>query len=183
MRVSLTIPTLLLASAVGACGCQPRPSAPTPTPPPVPLRTITLHDVQGLHGGRALWASEGGKAVVQVVGDGPPEHPGLWEKRYDLNLTPAQWAEAERLVGAHRFLTLKIEIRSALPDEAHPTIAVVTKEGAVAKVTKRERDRQPDFDALYGYLRGLPYAADRGKPVFEGAHDWEWRPEGFDRPW
>jgi len=129
---------LLLSPAVMGCNREPG--------PPVPLRSVVLHDVQGLWGGHALWAREDGAAVIQVVGPPPPGQSGLWEKRYNVKLTAAQWAEAERLVGAHHFLTLKTKERPGVPDEAHPTIAVVTKSGTPAKATKLANDKHSDFD-------------------------------------
>jgi hypothetical protein len=130
-----------------------------------------------------LWAGEDGAAVVQVVRVPPPGQPGLWEKRYHLTLTGEQRAEIERLVGAHHFLTLKVPERYGEPDEARPTIAVVTREGATAKAAKWDGDKHPDFDPLYEYLLGLCRVAESGKAVHEGNFDWDWRPQGFDRPW
>jgi hypothetical protein len=175
MHRVVTIPLLLLGVAVLGCSRQPG--------PPVPVRSVVLHDVQGLWGGHALWAREDGAAVLQVVGEAPQGRSGLWEKRYHLKLTRDQLAEVERLVGAHHFLVLRIKERHGVPDESHPVIAIVTKDGATAKAMTWAGDKHPDFDPLYDYLLGVCRGADMGQPVHEGAYDWEWRPEGFDRPW
>ena len=158
-------------------GCASEPTT------PVPLRSFVLHDVQGLSGGHALWARADGTAVVQVVTPAPPGQSGLWEKRYNATLTPDQRAEVERLVGAHHFLTLAMKDRPGVPDEAHPIIAVVTKGGETAKKRKWANDKHPDFDRLYDYLLGLCQRVVDGQMVREGVYDWEWRPDGFDRPW
>lgn len=149
--------------------------------PPVSLRSFVLHDVQGFHGGHALWASDDRTAILQTVGDPPKRGSGLWEKRYKVELTDEQWAEVERLVGAHHFLTLKIPNRTAVPDEAHPIITVVTKAGVTATASKLASDKHPDFDPLLDYLLGLCRA--NGQVIHEGAFDWEWQPDGFERPW
>ena len=175
MRRAVSILGLLLASSVMGCTREPG--------PPVPLRSIVLHDVQGMWGGHALWARADGTAVVQVVGAGPPGEAGLWEKRYRVKLTADQWAEVERLVGAHHFLTIEVRQRPAIPDEAHPTIAVVTREGTTARATKWAEDRHPDFDPLYHHLLDLCSGDGAGHPVHQGPYDWDWRPDGFDRPW
>jgi hypothetical protein len=140
-----------------------------------------MHDAQGLFGGRVLWASEDGTAFVQIVNPPPADQSGLWEKRYKMKLTDEQWAEVERLVDTHRFLSLQMPERPGEPDEAHPMIVVFTKDGRTAKARKWANDENADFDAVYSYLLGLCQVD--GKLVREGVYEWEWRPEGFERPW
>jgi hypothetical protein len=149
--------------------------------PPVALKSFVLHDVQGLHGGQAIWAAEDGTAFIQSVEVPPAGQAGLWEKRYKAKVTPKQWAEVERLVGAHGLLSVKMPERPGIPDEAHPIIVLVTRTGTTVKVRKRGDDKHPDFDPVYAYLLGLCRAG--GELVHEGAFDWDWRPEGFERPW
>ncbi|CEF49235.1 unnamed protein product [uncultured bacterium] len=148
----------------------------------MPLKSFVLHDVQGLFGGHAIWAAEDRAVFVQVVGPPPPAgQSGLWEKRYKATLTAEQWAEVERLVGAHHLLTAKMPERPGLPDEAHPIIVVVTRAGATANVRKWANDKHADFDPVYAYLLGLCRAD--GELVREGTFEWEWRPAGFEQPW
>jgi hypothetical protein len=175
MRTAAVMNCLLALPLLAGCAGQQQAG------PPVPLGAVVLYDVQGLFGGRALWASEGGTAFVQVVGPAPAGESGLWEKRYKTKLAGEQWAEAERLVGAHHFLTLGLPERPGVPDEACPVIAVVTKAGATAKARKWAGDKQPDFDALYGYLVTL--CRPEGELVREGPFEGQWRPEGFEQPW
>jgi hypothetical protein len=147
--------------------------------PPVPLRTIVLRDVQGYWGGQNVWLSADGMAVVQVVGSPPPGKSGLWEKRYRLQLDDQYMAALERLVGEHDFLNLKIPERRGKPDEAHPIIVVVTKDGRTAETMKMGSDKNADFDALYDVLlQGCQSCAGQ-QPESEGPFDWEWHPEGF----
>jgi hypothetical protein len=175
MRLVVAILSLLLLPTVVGCNRE--------TGIPVPLRSFVLHDIQGLRGGRALWVGEDGAAVVQVVGQAPAGQSGLWEKRYNLRLTGEQWAEVERLAGAHHFLTLKFKERPAVPDESHAIIAIVTKAGTSAKATKLGSNPQSDFDPLYKYLIDICDGVGTVRPVHEGVFDWDWRPVGFDRLW
>jgi|SRR5208282_5140514 len=121
MRVAGAVVSLLTLSMLGGCEREPG--------PPVPLRSFTLHDVQGLRGGHAIWAADDCTASVQVVGRPPAGQSGLWEKRYKTKLTAEQWAEVERLVGAHHLLTARVPERPGVPDEPHPIIVVVPKTG------------------------------------------------------
>jgi hypothetical protein len=175
MRVALTVAGLFVLTLFAGCEGDRQPG------PPVSLKSIVLHDVQGLFGGHALWATNDRTAIVQVVGHPLAGQSDLWEKRYKARLTAEQWTEVERLVGAHHFLTIKLPDRQGIPDEAHPIIAVVPKSGTTAKTRKWANDKHADFDAVYSYLLVLCRA--EGELVYEGAFDWEWRPEGFEQPW
>lgn len=172
---------ILLATLLAAAGTACNRNADAVRGPglPVPLRSVVLRDVQGLWGGHALWAWDEGKVVVQVVGKTPMGRTGLWEKRYERKLTADQWAEIERLIGAHHFLTLEVKDRYGEPDEPRPSITVVTRDGVRRKVAKWAGDEHTDFDSLYAHLRGLCDGVE-GQPIYEGPFDWDWRPEGFD---
>lgn len=148
--------------------------------PPVPIKSFVLHDVQGLFGGRAIWVAEDRTAFVQIVSPPTAGQSVLLEKRYKTRLTAEQWAEVERLVGAHHLLTTKMAERSGVPDEARPTIVIVPQSGTVVKLRKWANDKHPDFDLVYSYLFGLCRA--EGELVHEGVFEWDWRPEGFAAP-
>jgi hypothetical protein len=173
MRTTVAVAGMFAVLLLAGCERQPG--------PPVPLKSFTLHNVQGLFGGQAIWAAEDRTAFVQVVGPSPAGQSGLWERRYKTKLTAEQWAEVERLVGAHHLLTAKVPERPGVPDEALPIIVVVPRAGATVKVRKWANDKAPDFDPVYSYLLGLCRA--EGEPVREGAFEWEWRPDGFEQPW
>jgi hypothetical protein len=145
------------------------------------LKAFTLHDFGGLFGGQALWVAEDRTATLQFVGEPPTGQSGLWEKRYRTKLSQEQWAEVERLVGAHHFLALKVPERPGVPEERHPTIVLRTRAGATAMAQKWAGDRHAEFDPLYGYLRTLGWAD--AKLVREGRWDMDWRPDGFADWW
>jgi len=175
MRATGAVAGLFALALLAGCQGERQPG------PPVPLKSFVLHDVQGLGGGHAIWAAEDRTALVQVVGEPPAGQRGLWEKRYKIKLTAEQWAEVERLVGAHHLLTAKVPERSGVPDEAHSIIVVVTRSGATVKVRKWANDKHPDFDPVYAYLLGL--CRSEAELVREGKFDWGWRPDGFAVPW
>jgi hypothetical protein len=174
MRAARTI-AILFALSLAGCEGERQPG------PPVPLKSFTLHDVQGLFGGHAIWATQDRTAYVQVVASPPVGQSGLREKRYKTKLTVEQWAEVERLVGAHYLLSAKTRERSGVPDEAYPIIVMVPRIGETVKVRKLANDKHPDFDPVYAYL--LELCQTDGELVREGAFEWEWRPEGFEQPW
>jgi hypothetical protein len=92
-------------------------------------------------------------------------------------LTPEQWAEIERLAGAHRFRDLRVRERTAGLDAIHPIIALETADGATNRVKKIGSDPHPDFDPLYRYLSSL--CQSPGELIHEGKYDWDWTPPGF----
>ncbi len=175
MRPIVPIVAGLLLPLLGGCDGLRRPG------PPVPLKSFVLYDVQGMTGDDALWVGEDRVAIVQVVGDGPAGQPGLWEKRYKAAISPEKWAEVERLVGAHHLLSVEPPSRPAGPDETHPLIQVVMKDGRTGRVHKWGGDKHADFDPVYDYLLGL--CRTKGELVREGGFDWNWRPEGFEPLW
>lgn len=134
------------------------------------LGEASLLDVQGLWGGQNVFLQADGSAVVQIVSQ------GMREKRYELKLDAAKVAEFEKLLARHDFFIIKIKERPGIPDEAHPEIAVRLASGQERKVMKWAGDKHPDFDPLYAWLLAVAESAKAGKPVFEGAFDWKWRP-------
>lgn len=152
---------------------------------PVSLRSFILHDVQGLDGGQALWVDEDGSAILQVVRPSPPEKKilGLWEKRYTLKLSDQQKTEVEQMASARHILAIKTGEKYGIPDEANRLIVLVTTDGQTFKVSRWDHEKHPDFNAFCGYLQGLCHPPPGEKPIYEGAFDWDWRPDGFERPW
>jgi hypothetical protein len=167
-----TVVSLLAFVASLVAGCN----AAEQSRPPVKLTSFVLADVQGLSGGQAIWATHDGTAFVQLVGHEAGQN-GLWERRYKRQLTPAQWGDVERLVAAHNLLGIKMPQRPGVPDEAHPTISLVTQSGTAVSVGKWANDKHPDFDQVYEYLLSL--CRPEGELLREGAFDWVWRPAGF----
>lgn len=120
MRAAMANTSLLLLFGLAGCAREPR--------PPVPLAMLVLYDNQGMYGGQALWVAEDRTAFIQNVARPPAGKSGLWEKRYKTKITAGQWAEVERLVGAHHVLSLKMPDRLGVPDEAHPLIMAAMNE-------------------------------------------------------
>ena len=139
-----------------------------------PLRSLVLHDVQSLFGGRVLWIDSSLTAFVQTIG------AGLWEKRYQTSLSREQWAEIERLIEQHQLFSLTLPDtfnRPGVPDEARPVIIVISPSGITNKLQKWANDSHPDFDAVYSHLLALCRAD--GELIYQGPFDWNWRPDGF----
>lgn len=164
---------LLVTLAACSLGAQSR--------EPVSLQAIVLSDVQGLFGGQDLWALRDGTAFVQFAGHSP-DHGELWSSRYRFRVTASQWKEVERLVGVHKFATIKTPQRPGVPDEARPDITLLTQSGTRVTISKWANDKVPDFDAVYNYLLELTQAGRKGGELIgEQRYDWEWRPDGFGK--
>lgn len=147
--------------------------------PPVPLRSFMLFDLSGFRGGDALWVGEDKTAIIQLVRG---SHNGMWEKRYQIQLTPEQWANVERLIGAQHFMSLIIPKRNGVPDEGRVTISITTKSGQTKTLTNFIKDRHLDFDQIYDYLISLCRQVEEIEPIHEGEWNPEWHPEGMDFP-
>jgi hypothetical protein len=104
------------------------------------------------------------------------------ERRYRLALSPEQWAEAERLAGAQDFLRLNDRLRPRYGKNEQTLIEVCPRSGPGVAVATWAPADHPDFLALYSYVQGLCAEPDDRHLVYEGPFDWDWRPEGFDRP-
>lgn len=178
MRITIILGAIASAILAG-CASSVRESAEAAVSgPPVPLNWVVMHDIQGLWGGEAIWVKEDRTAIIQVV------ESGQKEKRYRARVRDAAWTELERLIGAHDFLHLQISPRRVEPDEAHPLVALVTKDGTRARVGKLGNDSHPRFDALYGHLREMCRATEGARElIHEGEYDWSWCPDGYDKLW
>ena len=200
MRFAVTILGLLFSLLLMGCtksACEPFP--PIPKVPnqeivispsadiagklgsPIPLKSFVLSEV-GFFRGQALWVAEDRTAIVQVIGRPPGGESRDWEKRYKFKLTAEEWAETERLVGVHNFLTIQKQPEgSGILDEAQPIIVLITKAGTTIKARKWAHEKHPDFDPVYMYLRGLCRA--EGATISEGRYVWKWQPDGFSISW
>lgn len=169
--------------------------------PPIPLRSVVLHDLSMTAGpnhfgcARTMWATSDGEVIVRYVrlpmtGEGTPTgHRGLWENRYRFTLAAGQWAELERLVGTHDVTRLRSRVRGrwgAVSDRL-TVIAVGTQSGDSAVAAKWDPDPAantnadpcPDFDAIKKYLHDICKTVLGLKPLYEGAFDPNWRPDGY----
>ncbi|MBW2454053.1 MAG: hypothetical protein JRI68_06070 [Deltaproteobacteria bacterium] len=138
------------------------------------VASVSLEDVQALFGGQNIWISSKGKVIAQVV------EPGLKEKRYELALDPGQFAEVEAQLAKHQFAKIEIEDRPGVPDEARPTITVVTADGKATVVAKWANDKHAGFDSIYQQLLAIvDRAKQANKLLYEGKFDYKWRPDGW----
>lgn len=141
-----------------------------------PATRITLADIQPLFGGRQVWCSGDGTALVRSVR--PGDQGDLIEQIYRLDLEPA---DAERILLAclsQDFVTLTSAEQSALPDHARPEIVLVNQRGQRHAVENwdppvpggnAEADRR--FTAVYGELRRLEAVArEQSEPVHAGPY-------------
>ena len=130
--------------------------------------TLTLRDVQGLHGGHDVWIAADGTAHVRTVDRG-------FEKRFK-GTVPID--DLQALLAKHDLKKIRIPDRPGVPDEARPTLIRRTDKDVV-KVAKWAGQKDADFDAVYAWL--LKRAEDVAKtpPLFDGRWDPAWKPEGF----
>lgn len=145
--------------------------------PPVPLLSFILFDNSRCR--CALWAREDKTAIIQLFsGHGG----GMREKRYQVKLTPEQWANVERLVGAQHFMSLVFPKRAGIPDEGGTIIAVTARTGQKKVILKFNKDRQCDFTQIHDYLFSLCRQVDGLQPIYEGEWVPMWHPDGMEFP-
>jgi hypothetical protein len=152
----------------------------------ISTRVIALHDVQGLFGGHNIWIVDGRSVFVQKVGRPRPaqNQPGLGEQRYQFELAPAERDELERLLDVHHFLTIKVDSSGpGVPDEARPTVVVVSRSGQTVRASKWANDKHSEFDPIYRYLLAIGDRGTEKQIVYDGAYQGDWRPPGIDPLW
>ncbi len=141
---------------------------------------IELKDVQGLWGGRNIFISGSGRAIVQVVNPEPEKGLGLFEKRYALSLNDS---EVKKLINAfveNDFVTIDIKDRPGVPDEARPEIILVNPKGEYCKIAKWANDQNERFDQIYQQILLIQNQTEDLSPVLESKWNWEnFMPEGF----
>lgn len=138
----------------------------------MPFDTLTLRDVQGLHGGQNLYLRADGRCVVQAV------QAGIVEERFELTLSAEQLTALAEVLSAHDLAAIEIAERYGVPDEARPTITLKKGETSIEKA-KWGNDAHADFDAIYGALLAIVIEAKGGTATASGKYDWDWSPEGY----
>ncbi|MEE2750137.1 MAG: hypothetical protein VX519_01800 [Myxococcota bacterium] len=141
------------------------------------LAWLVLHDVQGLYGGRALYLRPDGSVVVQVVA---VEEAGLVDRHFETSLDDEARAGIAKLLEEHDFQKMLVESRPGIPDEARAVIAVGYGDGGQHSVAKWAGVSHEGFTALYGHLVSIADKAATGEPIYTGAFDYNWRPDGAD---
>ena len=137
------------------------------------MQRVSLRDVQGMWGGRNIFVSRDGALWVQVVAQ------GLQEKRYKLQLSAEAMKELETFLSQHRVEDIAIKDRSGVPGEGRPTIEFVTTEGKIIQKVKWANDKNEQFDAVYKQLILLVPKDGTEAPVYSGALDQNWKPDGY----
>jgi hypothetical protein len=169
-----TILGFLVVAALTGCGMGDPDGRGTPGPP-VPLKEATFHDFDRMQGGECVWVRADRTAYVLVV-------QSQKEKRYKRQITPEQWGEIERLVGAHDVLSLQQELRgTGVPHETMYAINLVAQDGRKVHLSKWARDPRPRFDPLASALLGIARARDERELIYEGDYDTHWTPDGFEK--
>jgi hypothetical protein len=120
--------------------------------PSVRLRAFGFDDLHALWGGRSLWATDDLAAEVWVV------DAAQGKRCFQLEFTPEDWAEVERLVGESGLLQTETLPRNRLPDEARATVTLVNSSGETVIKANWAGDRWPAFDRVFDHLYAL---ADR----------------------
>jgi hypothetical protein len=112
------------------------------------IARVELRDVQGLHGGRDIDVEADGVWALRVVTPGgrTTNKPGR---------LAGGMATLEKLIQQHDFFGLTIPHRLGIPDEAHPEISVILKNGSRRTVGKWAGDSHAGFDAIYRWLLRL----------------------------
>lgn len=182
-----------LVAVLGLAGLSAWPARTADPGPPVRLRAIHCEHLKLPIRGWVLWAKEG-EIIVQVLGlDGtairqlqsgqPLEVPlPFSEWRYRLSLSPEQWQEIERLVGAHDFWRLNDRLRPRYGANESTLIRAVPTGGPAVEVAVWTPSDHRDFEQIYNYLQSLLPGPNEAQLVYEGPHDQHWKPEGFGAP-
>jgi hypothetical protein len=143
------------------------------------IEWLMFHDIQGLHGGTALYVS--GDSVVAVVAT--PGESGLVEQRFEAALTPADRLAIDTWLGEVNFWQMSVASRPGVPDEARSVVAARSSDGTQHQVAAWDGQRDhAAFWRLASHLRGRARAMVNGAPAYEGSLDYAWRPTGTAWP-
>jgi hypothetical protein len=152
-------------------GSIPRPYRGKPPPEGGAWTRISLHDLEGLHGGFSVHVFADGEIWFDDVSAGA-HHSRL----YRAKLPAEQMDALGALLQQHDVRQIQIPARDGIPGESRPTLAVVTPQWS-HDVSKWRGDSHTSFDALAGWLwsTGKRLAASSA-PTWEGPADWQWKP-------
>ena len=139
---------------------------------------VILRDVHPLHGGQNLYLSRDGSGYCQVVSRHPDSRT-FFERRYKAALPADRMRALVRLLVDASPDTIPSSIKPGLPDSARPTIIVRLSSERVLRISRWERDRHPDFYAIYQTLLSEAKSAATGAQDLVGPYDPRCVPEGF----
>lgn len=132
---------------------------------------IELRDVQGLYGGRNIFIQGSGKTLIQKVDSDPAKGTGLFEKRYIVELNDYKIRRLINNFIRDDFVSIKINPRSGIPDEAKPEIALYNSRGESRKISKWDMDTVDRFDHLYGQVLEIEQKTENLIPITESKWD------------
>lgn len=142
------------------------------------LRSISLKDVHPLHGGHNLYLRGDGTGFCQVIAWNA-QATNLLEKRFSLRASPDSITHLNTLITPDALSAFSPKDRPGLPDEARSTMAATWATGRSLRISKWANDAHPVFDQVHGMLLTECQSAQKTKPIYEGAYDSTWVPDGF----
>jgi len=144
----------------------------------VMLRAISLKDVHPLHGGQHFYLRGDGTGFCQVIAWNAITS-GLWERRFSLRASPDSVKSLNTLITPDSLAALAPKDRPGVPDEARSTLSATWATGRSLRISKWANDAYPAFDQIYSALLIECQSAQKTKPIYEGAYDPTWVPDGF----
>ena len=142
------------------------------------LHSISLKDVHPLHGGQNLYLRGDGTGFCQVIAWNA-QATNLLEKRFSLRASPDSITHLNTLITPDSLSAFSPKDRPGLPDEARSTMAATWATGRSLRISKWANDAHPVFDQIHGMLLTECQSAQKTKPIYEGAYDPTWVPDGF----
>ncbi len=130
---------------------------------------LSLQDVQGLWGGREVYVSSI-RIIVRKVSR------GMIERRAEFVEDVAAHALFQLCIETD-LLTIEVESRPGLPDEACPTLVLTNEAGRQHTVSKWLGQKVERFDRIYTALLALEKKADSIQPIYEGPLEAGWTPD------
>jgi len=149
------------------------PSPATESGAPARIDWLVYHDIQPLHGGRALYVVGDGAAIARIAS--PPS-----ERRVHGRLSQERLREIARALHDADFLRMTVPDRPGIPDEARATLLVRFASGQERQVHKWDGVQHEGFAALGRRMRALTEELERGGSAQTVRFDPSWGPEG---PW
>jgi len=122
---------------------------------------IELYDVQGLWGGRRIRVDGHRNAVVEVVAR------TMLARRYEFQVEEDLLARLLEVMVEQDFVTIRPPERPGIPDEARPSITLVSPSGKAVTVAKWAGVREPRFAAAYRALLEIEALTAGLEPVSE----------------
>lgn len=126
------------------------------------LPIVELSDIHGFWGGDELSIHQNGKVHLKRITIGT--RGGKIERHYQQQLTADDVLEWKSFIKSSGYFEYREARRMAVPDEAHPEIAVKF-DGLAHKSAKWAGDDNRKFDLLYNRLTALADRAAKSRPV------------------